>query len=92
MHPRKRIRPQAPGWGKGWSVIGGDAVDYEASLDFDRVILGGSRPKGSSPKAAHASPCGRNPSPAPQADLEEPEKSHLETVARLRKDGKETGA
>jgi hypothetical protein len=40
MHQRKRIRPQAPGWGKGWSVIGGDAVDYEASLDFDRVILG----------------------------------------------------
>jgi hypothetical protein len=37
--PSKRKRP-ASGWPKGWEVIGGDVVDYEAALDFDAVILG----------------------------------------------------
>jgi hypothetical protein len=37
--PRKRKRP-ASGWPKGWEVIGGDVVDYEAALEFDAVILG----------------------------------------------------
>ena len=37
--PSKRKSP-ASGWPKGWEVIGGDVVDYEAALDFDAVILG----------------------------------------------------
>jgi hypothetical protein len=49
--PRKRKRP-ASGWPKGWEVIGGDVVDYEAALDFDVVILG--RP--TAPKASKTEP------------------------------------
>ena len=49
--PSKRKRP-ASGWPKGWEVIGGDVVDYEAALDFDALILG--RP--TAPKASSLPP------------------------------------
>jgi hypothetical protein len=40
MKSSKKSRRPASGWPKGWEIIGGDVVDYEAALDFDAVILG----------------------------------------------------
>ena len=40
MSSRLSKSRQAKGWPEGWSIIGGDVVDFEATLDFDRIILG----------------------------------------------------
>ena len=37
--PGKRKKNQAAGWPKGWEVIGGDVVDYEAALFLISISL-----------------------------------------------------
>jgi hypothetical protein len=77
--PSKRKRP-ASGWPKGWEVIGGDVVDYEAALDFDAVILGRPHSSRQSPTAARESPFDQSLAPRQPEHSEVAEKCHPETV------------
>lgn len=88
--PSKRKRP-ASGWPKGWEVIGGDVVDYEAALDFDAVILGRSPAcsRGQSPMAARGFPSDQTQDR--ERHSEGAERCHPET-AGPRKDCGEGGA
>jgi hypothetical protein len=81
--PRKRKRP-ASGWPKGWGIIGGDVVDYEAALDFDAVILGRSPAcsKGQSPKAARECPSGQTQDREQPTHSEDGERCHPEKAGR----------